>query len=250
VFPHKLGENAGNLFTQRSADRDRHYVRASKASGARHEISVRYDWYAKQQRAGCHFLNFIRLRELQRLFRSRYGLTLSDDDAGRDDFLLVANQVAHIPGDIEKRVIGLAGRWAPWMSRTEVEELAKTFSERPPLRYTAVKLGELLNLSDVERTRLRITTIRAVGVTLDHMVQRRRTRDRERKRQTRARKRALQPQPLSKLKPWQARGVSRATWYRWRNQDETKCVRSISKNIAADRNCLTSAIAPYQRPML
>jgi len=248
LSPHKLGENAGSLFANRSArhrgDRAQHGARkdAAKVAAARHEISVRYAWHAKRRRAGLtrnHLLNIIRLRELERIFQRRYGLMLPNDDAGREDFLLAANQIAHMPCDIVRHVVSWAFRWAPWMPRAEAEESAKMVADRP-LRYTATQLGELLNLTDDERTRLCITTIRAIGVSGDMLAQRRRDRDRERKRHNRAQRRNAKPAPLSKSKPWQLRGISRATWYRRRNQIETKHVRSNIPPIVGDEIRLTS----------
>src|SRR5262249_19580670 len=98
--------------------------------------------------------------------------------------------------------------------------------------------------SDIERTLLRITTIRAFNVTIGTMAERRKKADRERKAMQRSLKRLAKPETITHRKPWLAQGISRTTWYRHCKAQnmkarETKCVCSKEKNIAADRNCLT-----------
>jgi hypothetical protein len=127
----------------------------------------------------------------------------------------------------------------------EAEALAKTIAARPS-RYKAATLGWRLGLTDAERTTLQIKTIRAIDVSADEMAERRRKVDRERKAKQRSLKRLAKPETITHRKPWLAKEMSRATWYRQRNApnkktSETKSVRSKGKNIAADRNCLTLA---------
>jgi hypothetical protein len=51
----------------------------------------------------------VRLRELERIFSSRYGATHPDDDAGRDDLFLAAHHIREVGGDFVK----WAPLWAP-----------------------------------------------------------------------------------------------------------------------------------------
>jgi hypothetical protein len=218
-------------------------------AGARHEISIRYDWHIKQQRTRCHPLSFIRLRELERVFRSRYGPTLPDDDAGRDDLILAAHHIAQRGGDVVKHIACWASLWAPWIPQCEAKALAEYVAVRP-LRFKAATLGFRLGLMDSERTALRIKTIRALGVTDEMMAERRRRADRERKAKWRTLKRLTKPETITRRKPWLAKAMSRATWYRQRNApnkktSETKSVRSKEKNIAADRNCLSGLASSF-----
>jgi hypothetical protein len=246
LSPNKLGENVGNLFASRSGscpDDREGPIACKKIAAGRHEISVRYRWHAKQRRPGLaqrHPFNFIRLRELESIFKKRYGRILPNDDAGQEDFLLAANQIAQMPGDIVKNIFGWASRWAPWMSREQAQTLANSVASRPR-RYSAIELGELLGLTDRERTELNIKTIRAVDVTEDELIERRKRYDRERKRRCRAKKRAGKPLPLSVRRPWKAQGLSRTTWYRRQKRHETKSVRS-NIAIALDRICLTHQV--------
>ena len=141
-------------------------------------------------------------------------------------------------GEIVKHVVCWASLWAPWMARAEAEALAEKVIAAP-CKYKAITLGWRLRLMDIERTALRITTIRAVDVSAEEMAERRKQRDRERKREARLRQRVTKAEPLSKSKPWQACGISRATWYRQHKLRETKRIRSRVVSIAADGNCLT-----------
>jgi hypothetical protein len=221
-------------------------ARRPNIDGAHHEVSIRYAWQAKRCHAGKatggNPVTRVRLRELERIFRLRYGRILPDDDAGRDDLILAAHHIAQMRGEIVKHIVCWASLWAPWMAQEEAKALAEEIAAAPR-KFKATTLGCRLRLTDVERTALRITTIRAVDVSADEMGARRKQRDRERKRKTRQRQRVTKSAPMSKSRPWQAWGISRATWYRHRKvratQHETKRVRSRVASIAADGNCLT-----------
>lgn len=44
----------------------------------------------------------LRVSEIARLYRRRYGITLPDDDAGRDDAEVAVNHLASLPGPEER----------------------------------------------------------------------------------------------------------------------------------------------------
>jgi hypothetical protein len=228
---------------------------SKNVAGARHEVSVRYAWQARQakrRRADEGYkrnpISRFRLRELERIFRSRYGITLPDDDAGREDLLLAAHHIALLGDEAVKRIVCWASLWAPWMPKCEAKAFAERVTERP-LTFKAETLGSHLRLTDAERTAFRITTTRAIGVSTKEMAERRKQADRERKAKRRRLNKLGKPEPITRQMPWRAQGISRATWYRQRKAaqkakaGETKCVRSIEKNIAADRICLTPPVA-------
>ena len=135
---------------------------------ARHtEIARRYTWQAQQRRKRsdddpdpARLLTLIRMRELERLFVSRYGRVLPDDDAGRDDLFVAAHHITFLRGDVIKHIMSWARAWAPWMPSAEVERLAERVAAEPR-KWTADVLAWRLRLSWVERTELRITTIGA-----------------------------------------------------------------------------------------
>lgn len=128
----------------------------------------------------------IRIGELERLFQSRYGDTLPDDDSGRDDLVHVAHHFAHlVGGDLE--FTAWARRWAPWLTAEEAENLYLRV-DGFPVRFTADSLGNRLGVTRAERKELGITTFGAAGQTKADRVAERAARDREAKKAKRAAK--------------------------------------------------------------
>lgn len=110
----------------------------------------------------------------------------------------------------------LAERGAAWIEELAAQHLAR------PRHLKADALGRLLELSDEERTRLRITTIGAIDKSKRKRTAERKEKDRERKRQARAAKGATpRDRSLSAVKPWEELGISRRTWERRRARGET-----------------------------
>jgi hypothetical protein len=182
---------------------------------ARHaEIARRYETKSEREPVSIAVL---RIAELRRLLLSRYGTVLPDDDAGRDDALIMAHHLAKRPE--ARRNIGLwLGLWAPWMSATEADAFIGRVLAKP-LRWRADKLAMRLNLNQVERQRLRIVTIGACDVLKAERTARRkakaRQRDEARRRTAGAKTRSeYEACSLSRNKPWEAVSMSRASWYR------------------------------------
>jgi hypothetical protein len=118
----------------------------------------------------------------------------------------------------ERRIPAWLSLCTPWMSQHEVETLtAKVVAK--PIRWRADTLGKRLNLTDADRSRLKITTIGAVDADKAERKARRELRARRRKEECRLSKGAkprteYEAQSLTRTKPWEALGISRATWYR------------------------------------
>lgn len=114
----------------------------------------------RRSRASPCQLAALRLHDLGRLFRARYGLVMPDDDAGRDDIAVAANHLAslaHPKGAITKWL----EVWAPWMTLADRKEIiieAMTNQQH----WTADQLAWRLRLTDADRTALAITTIGAI----------------------------------------------------------------------------------------
>jgi hypothetical protein len=184
----------------------------------RAEIERRY----KQKKADKApiSLTALRIAELRRLFLDRYGRTLPNDDAGRDDVLVMAHHIARRQGDAPKAIRSWIELSAPWMSSTETDVTVAAVLARP-LKWRADTLAKRLRLTEAERRRLRICTIGAIDMTQAERKQARKLRQRQR---DRARRRAQGAKPrgdylansLSRVKPWRALGISRAKWYRTR----------------------------------
>ena len=161
----------------------------------RAEVARRYAWQAQEQRKNgsatkpdkARLTTLIRLRELERVFRLRYGRCLPDDDAGREDLTLVAHHIAHLHGEVVEHIVGWARRWAPWMPDAEATALAESVTA-DRRKFTADQLAWALGLSMAERTALKITTIGAVDVGKAERAELRKQRHREAERARRRRK--------------------------------------------------------------
>ena len=171
----------------------------------------------------------LRLGDLKRLLRERYGATLPDDDAGRDDLVELLLPISLRVNSSAKVMRNIIETWAPWMEAAEAYFLLQRIETMPPaLRHrTAQDLGQRLNLTNSERDRLRLWTIAAVDVDPHEA---RKTRRRKRQRRYRECKRreagirsraAYLAASLSTQKPWAAEGIHRRTWERRRRKATT-----------------------------
>jgi len=166
--------------------------RAASAQARHAEISRRYAWQAQQRRKRGdakpdhnRLLTLIRLRELERLFRHRWGRLLPDDDAGRGDLVIAAHHIAFLRGEVRDHIVAWARAWAPWMPQHEAEGLADRVAAEPR-KFTADALPWRLRLAMAERTQLKITTIGAFDVTKAERAAIQKERKRERDRARRA----------------------------------------------------------------
>lgn len=204
------------------------------------------------------------LGDIKVLLRHRYGPTLPDDDAGREDLLELLLQVslrANSPAKVMRNTIQV---WAPWMAEAEANELIQKIERTPPkLRYrTPADLGQRFNVTNAERERLRLWMIAPVDVTQAEIAEWRRIKRRKADRLRKERKRreagvrsrqAYLASSLSRQKPWVAEGISRAAWYR-RRKAETGAstgARETETSVSANKlcegsgqTCLTEAAAP------
>jgi hypothetical protein len=164
----------------------------------------------------------LRLGDLRKLFRDRYGSILPDDDAGREDLieLLLPISLGYEPDLKMRNAIEV---WCPWMSQKETGEVIDRIKQMPlwQRKPKAELLGERLGLIYPDRTRLRIKTIAPIDVSREGMLWLRKQRDKERKRRQRqlrgARSRAeYRDNSITKTQPWIAAGFqTRRTWERY-----------------------------------
>jgi hypothetical protein len=187
-----------------------------------------------------------RLGDLQRLFQSRYGTRgLPDDDAGRGDLFELVMVTSLAPAAHEKKGLCIIELWAPWMPRGEAEALVNhvwglDLYERTP---TARTLGNRLRMTNAERERLRLWTIKPFDMTDEQLVEQSKARQRARRERKRRDKgvrsrAAYLVEMKAKPKPWLGEGIDRATWYRRR----AKAVRlgRVETIVGKDRNNLVA----------
>lgn len=135
--------------------------------------STRQKSRSRSRASPCQ-LAALRLHDLARLFRARYGVTLPDDDAGRDDMMVAVNHcasLAHPLGRIDKWL----GLWCPWMTLAERDAIA-TQAILHKQHWTADQLAWRLRLTDADRTALGITTIGAIDCSKAQRRKRRKAR--------------------------------------------------------------------------
>jgi hypothetical protein len=117
-----------------------------------------------------------------------------------------------------------------------------------PLRWTADTLAWRIGLNDATRTLLKITTIGAIDLNKVQRAERRKQRDAA---AHRARRAAVVSVSDYEEKPWEAQGISRATWYRRGKPTAPASLRQNASTAdttayAVDRNRLTTGSAPQR----
>jgi hypothetical protein len=189
-------------------------VTAIRDADARHrEIAARY-----KRKRPLFSMAALRCAEINRFLQDRYGPIIEDDDAGRDDARLMAHHLAKLSGDQHRRVINWLDVRAPWLIGAERSKLLAEIDHKPR-KWRADKLAHRLGLTEAVRRRLRITTIGAIDMTKAERAKRRKEATRQRKASARqsagAQPRAdYEANSLTQTKPWDALGMSRASWYR------------------------------------
>jgi hypothetical protein len=194
------------------------------------EVARRYTWHTYKRgktlpsrigpdRTGSSkLMTRVRLRELERLFSSRYGKFLPDSDDGRNALEIAAHHIAHMGPDAERHIRDWARVWAPWMPAKRLAQLTRSVLLRPA-KFKADTVGSRLQVTPEEREALKLTTIGAVGQSpeIRRAFRKARRRDAERRRR---RRRGAKPREeyevtsLTRTKPWEVLGMSRRTWYR------------------------------------
>ena len=104
----------------------------------------------------------IRLHDLARLFRARYGVTLPNDDAGHDDMMVAVHHLASLKNPL-KKIDDWLGLWCPWITLRERNTIAAEAMIHPE-RWKADQLAWRLRLTYADRRALGITTIGAIDV--------------------------------------------------------------------------------------
>jgi hypothetical protein len=182
-------------------------------------------WFSTKQKAKRHRrsspmqLVSLRLNDLARLFRARYGHVLPDDDAGRDDLMVAVNHLACLPHP-QKPIEHWIEIWAPWLTVKERKAIMADALVCPQ-RWKADALAWRLRLTAADRAALGITTIGAIDENKSARKKRRRQQARKRmiahrKARGAVSRKTYEDQSLEATTPWLEQGISRRTWYRRR----------------------------------
>lgn len=191
--------------------------------------------------------NLSRVREIERLIRHRHAGGACDTADG--DTWLEAAAPDLIQAQGQDAALKWARKWTPVLTIEAVLSTLDLAGARPPLK--AGPLGQLLRLTSAERSTLGLKSIRAFDRTKRQMTEERKMKDRQYQRAKRQQAGAIpRERSLSATKPWEAEGISRATWYRRRaaNVRDTMSEESSSASsvyIAADESS-SSAVSAHQ----
>jgi hypothetical protein len=182
------------------------------------------DRQAKNGRVKGFDLNLKREAEIARLFTYRYGgedYVLPDDDAGRDDALLMVHHQVKLAHGMARARNWLTTR-CPWMCSEEAEQIIAR-AHAQDWSFVADDLAERLGLTFAHRNALGITTIGAVDLDKAGRKSLRKVKDREYQ-ATKRLSSGVTPRrlSLSHTKPWVADGISRRTWERRRKKSESE----------------------------
>jgi hypothetical protein len=203
-------------------DNPRRPLTDDEKARAHAEINARYAKQAKERGKRDHPFRRMarfRLHDLQNLLQGR-GVPA---DGGWEYLTITAHHIAFSakPTYIVANIIAWARRFTPALPTDDGVRLLAERIAANPRRWSADKLAWRLNLTMAERTAFGITTIGAIDMTKAEREAQRKENRAKANRQRRAAQSTGKPRGRpSKGKPWEALGVSRATYYRrpqWRN---------------------------------
>lgn len=172
-------------------------------------------------------VNVLRLREIEQLIVARHGQIIPETDDA-DLFIKAAAYAlnAHCRQkhlDFEVALRGWCSRWCPWVlpqAATVLRPILHALRSRR-LDLAADEVAHILNVTLWERTAQEFRSIGACDVPTEIRkgIARNYKRERDRKRLEGKRRAAgvqSRENSLSKTRPWDAEGISRAQWYRRR----------------------------------
>jgi hypothetical protein len=159
----------------------------------------------------------IRVKEIDRHLLDAFGPVLPDDDAGRDDVMIVLSHIAYKKAKDREWLMGdWIDRRAPWLRGQERPDFISKAMANPML-YRADTLAAALGLLYVDRQRLAITTIGAIDVPAEERQELRKERDKNRKRRARRKAGSVSREEYesnSVTAQAEAEGICTKTWYR------------------------------------
>ena len=168
----------------------------------------------------------LRYGHVLKLIRFRYGAAgVPDDDAGRPDLMELIWLASSAPAWADKKVRDCIELYAPWMDEEEKRDLMELVAMTPTYEKakTSQELGNKLLLSNADRERLKLYSIRPCDLTPEEFERQSKARKkasraaRRRRDGVRTREEYL-AECRNKPKPWLAEGISRRQWQRQQKQ--------------------------------
>ncbi|WP_085034092.1 hypothetical protein [Ensifer aridi] len=164
-----------------------------------------------------------RMREIEDVIEHRHGAIIPDP-ADTDDRPTCLAYVEAAAFTASGQVMAdWCARWAPWISSQELDAIVGRCRSRKRM-LGPDDLAKLISVTFQERSILGLKTIGACDISeadrkrMAREIKRGNDRQRQKEKREKAgrqdRRSWLEEHSLSRLKPWQVAGVSRATWYR------------------------------------
>jgi hypothetical protein len=214
-------------------------------TAARHaEIERRYAWAGREARkhhcSPHRLMAIMRTREITCWFRHRYGDSLPDDDAGREDLALFVNYLVQISRTNPiNATVREARAWAPWLTETQARGIAER-AIRQPIKLKADTLAAKLGVTDALRVALGFTTIGACDLTRAERDKAKKQRHAAAQRDRRRRNGAVpRAQYLDQAKVLRAEAAALGVTY----DALRKRKRRALSQVRADRKCFTAVHA-------
>lgn len=169
-------------------------------------------------------LEMMRLREIEAVIRHRHIRGIPDPEGTDDKELCLAYIHAVATTPRSQSAVDWCKTWAPWISDEEILEIVRMSRGRKYM-LGAESVAKMLHVTMKERDALRLKTIGACDVPEEERkaISKQIKRERDRVRQQDARqekgtvpRQSYEAASAEHLKPWEAEGVSRRTWYRHR----------------------------------
>jgi hypothetical protein len=202
----------------------------------------------KRRKPAPETLASIRVSQLSREYADRYrGMHLPDDDAGRDDVLLILHHLAQT-NNPERRIRNWLRDHAPWFD--DADSIARIMAN--PRNFRADPLGDKIGLTDERRTRLKLTTIGAIDMPKKEREKRREAKKvgarREKRRKDGAKPRAeYEAKSIEKAKPWEAFGISRRIWFNRQKAERSQNQNIICTSVTPSNLFISAGVRPVQR---
>jgi hypothetical protein len=185
----------------------------------------------------------LRLGNLRGLFLWRWGRPLPDDDCGREDIEELLCPISLGPNPDEGMALAIQD-WAPWLPHDEACSLTAHVKNLPrKVRMPSARvIGQRQRLTLAERETLGLWTMTPFDMTEADIAGLRKAKERARQQRKRAvagaASRAVYiAKSLSRLKPWEAEGVSRRTWYRRRGTSLSEVKSICTPDAVVPRAC-------------
>jgi len=219
-----------------------------KVEAMRAEIERRYDQKKPERTLWLNRIAVKRIRDIELYLEGRYGRVLPDDDAGRQDLVILLNHLAQNPIDPQAKMRAAIHCWAAWMDHDERQDLIERIAGKPRW-YKAKTLGRLMRITKEEHARWGLESIWAFTTTEDDMKKKKQRRDRK---AVTAKRRSDGVVPraeyLAKCKSqtelWKPLNMSRSTYYRKLKAGQIPSETSVSSLLERDSYRSDTPVSP------